>query len=895
MYSTAARRRFEWLIYLVLLLTLFFGADRSFSQTDNIAAIRTTVQDLILDEKYAEAERRAKRWLELAERSGDKSLGVADALESLTRIYAGLRRYDDAEAVWRHCLELRVNAFGPKHALVSKTIDMMMGIYIDQGRTAEAQALWRDGLATFQTRPPVAAIGAQPNPPDLVAKPVPDLIAQGRLKEAEDILRRNGDDVALATFLLDRGRYAEALTLHRNLFNSAPTGERGINMATLYRQRGLAAYEQEFLQKALTAQERTIGPEHPDLIASLTALALSFEKQNENAKAYTALRRATEIATRIRRRQAFTAEASASVQLRQPYLDFLRIASRLDRGQPEQTNILASETFEAGQLATETVLNVALLQMGVRLSQGTGALARLVRKRQDSEREWQRLDKLLLAAVTTGDQTQKDGLRSQIVTVENELTASDDHLRRSFSQYFDLAIPAPLRLSDVQALLQSNEAVIQFAMLGEQTYVWAVTKSAAKWVTAAQTPAEIHATVAALRCGLDYPGAWKSSRCAQLFGRTYSKADQAAPRPLPYDLSRAYQLYQTLFGPIEDMIVGKHLLVVPTGALSSVPLHALVTQKPPVGVPHNWAGYSRASWMAKTHAITVLPSVASLKIFRAYTSRSAAPNPYVAFANPILSGAPGSDSAALQRRLCLDNEPVLQTVATDSSLDGATARYFRGELADVASVRSMAQIVETADEVCAVARKLGVSPSNVFLADKATERTVKSLSRSGVLENYRIIHFATHGLLASETEIIAGGLSEPALVLTPPPIASAEDDGLLTASEIAQLKLNADWVIMSACNTAAGDKGNAEALSGLARAFFYSGARALLVSHWYVNSTATVTLITRVFAELRRVPTIGRAEALRRAMVEFINNETEPGAHPAYWAPFVVVGEGALP
>jgi CHAT domain-containing protein len=894
MYSTAACQRLKQLICSALLLTLFLGADRSLSQGDSIATIRTAVQDLILDEKYAEAERRAKRWLELAERSGDQSLGISDALESLTRIYAGLRRYDDAEAVWRRCLELRVNALGPKHALVSKTIDVMMGIYIDQGRTAEAQALWRDGLAAFQKRPPVAAIERLPNPLDLTVKQVSNLIAQGRLKEAEDVLRRNSDDVSLATFLLDRGRYAEAIILHRRLFDSAPTGERGISMATLYRQRGLATYEQEFLQKAITAQERTIGPEHPDLIGSLTTLASSFEKQNENAKAYTALKRVTGIVSRIRSRQAFTAEASAAVQLRQPYLDFLRIASRLSRERPEQIDILTSETFEIGQLATETVLSITLSQMGVRLSQGTGALARLVRKRQDSEREWQRLDKLLLAAVTIGGQTQKEGLRSQIATVEKELTASDDQLRTSFSQYFDLAIPAPLKLSDVQALLQSNEAVIQFAAIGDQAYVWVVTKSTAKWVTVTQTPAEIQTTVAALRCGLDYPGAWKSSRCAQLFGRIYTKADQAVPRPLPYDLNRAYQLYQTLFGRLEDLIVGKHLLVVPSGTLSSVPLHALVTQKPMVGIPNNWAGYSRASWMAKAHAITVLPSVASLKTFRTDTSRIAAPNPYIAFANPVLTGAPGAENAALQRRVCLDNEPVLQTVAMDSSVDGTTARYFRGQLADVASVRNMAQIVETADEVCAVARKLGVSPRDVFLADKATERTVKSLSRSGTLENYRIIHFATHGLLASETEIIAEGLSEPALVLTPPPIASAEDDGLLTASEIAQLKLNADWVIMSACNTAAGDKGNAEALSGLARAFFYSGARALLVSHWYVNSTATVTLITRVFAELQRVPTIGRAEALRRAMVEFINNETEPGAHPAYWAPFVVVGEGAL-
>jgi CHAT domain-containing protein len=129
------------------------------------------------------------------------------------------------------------------------------------------------------------------------------------------------------------------------------------------------------------------------------------------------------------------------------------------------------------------------------------------------------------------------------------------------------------------------------------------------------------------------------------------------------------------------------------------------------------------------------------------------------------------------------------------------------------------------------------------------------------------------------------------LLLTPPAKASEEDDGLLTASEIAQLKLDADWVILSACNTAASDKPGAEALSGLARAFFYAGARALMVSHWAVNSEATVKLITRTFDEIKANPTFGRAEAMRRSMMAMI--ATGSWAHPSLWAPFVVVGEGA--
>jgi len=191
---------------------------------------------------------------------------------------------------------------------------------------------------------------------------------------------------------------------------------------------------------------------------------------------------------------------------------------------------------------------------------------------------------------------------------------------------------------------------------------------------------------------------------------------------------------------------------------------------------------------------------------------------------------------------------------------------------------------ETADEARAIAAALGATADSLHLGAAATEASLKQLSADGELARASVVHFATHGLVSGEL----AGLTEPAIVLTPPSVSTSDDDGLLTASEVTTLKLDADWVILSACNTASSD-GGGETLSGLARAFFYAGARTLMVSHWPVNSESAVRLASGAVSALAADPSMSRAEALRRAMV----TEIEAGgdrADPANWAPFIVVG-----
>ena len=159
----------------------------------------------------------------------------------------------------------------------------------------------------------------------------------------------------------------------------------------------------------------------------------------------------------------------------------------------------------------------------------------------------------------------------------------------------------------------------------------------------------------------------------------------------------------------------------------------------------------------------------------------------------------------------------------------------------------------------------------------------------------RVIAFATHGLVPGDLN----GLTQPALALSAPQV---DGDGLLTMDEVLGLKLNADWVMLSACNTAAGKGAGTEALSGLGRAFFYAGTRALLPSNWPVETRSARLLTIDLFHRQAKDPGLTRAEGLRRAELALVDG---PGfmdrasgktvfsyAHPIFWAPFSLVGDG---
>jgi CHAT domain-containing protein len=502
-----------------------------------------------------------------------------------------------------------------------------------------------------------------------------------------------------------------------------------------------------------------------------------------------------------------------------------------------------AESFEVAQLAQSISTADGLMKMAIRFASGQNKLAVKIRAMQDAQNAWRSYDNQLLKTLNklkneeSGEKEKR--LRHQLEILEERIKFLSKAVFTAFPQFAALTSSQPTSLADIQALLGPDEAMISYVSGYDITSVFALRHDQVEAKVIKLGAEELEGAVGTLRRGLDLKN---------------------LSRPPSYDTKKAFALYQKIFEPIEPLLEGaRHVFVVPDGALTGLPLGVLVTEPTDVD-DKDPASYRKVPWLARKYAMSTLPSVSSLKALRAFTKRAQASRPFLGIGDPELEGETGTARGI--KLVSLFTSPGI---------------------ANVKAVRQLAPLPESREELQSLARSLGAGDGSLLVGSDATETNVKSAP----LSDFKVIAFATHGLVAGEL----AGVSEPALVLTPPLKGTDTDDGLLTASEVAQLKLNADWVILSACNTAAADgTPGANGLSGLAKAFFYAGSRALLVSHWPVESDAAVALTTRMLALSGKG--VIRAEAHRQAMMAMIDKGPARNAHPALWAPFVVVGEG---
>jgi CHAT domain-containing protein/tetratricopeptide (TPR) repeat protein len=535
---------------------------------------------------------------------------------------------------------------------------------------------------------------------------------------------------------------------------------------------------------------------------------------------------------------------------------------------PDKSPELGSEALEVAQRADSSAAGAALDQMVARFASKNDKLATMVRESQDLGILWQNqtesLNEGIKKQTEASNKRAVPELRDRITETESRFAALTAQIDREFPEYSALISPKPLAVADIQKLLGEDEALVFLFSGSKATYVFAVANDRFSWKALALEADDLAAKVKMFRHGLD----------VDLANGDCSRGGRGAA----FDLNFANQLYTTLLGPVASLVKDKkQLLIVSSGALTALPFHLLVTERPRAGRTEGCDSYRDAAWLIKRQAVDILPSVGSLRALRALSRSGTAGKPMVGFGDPLFN----------PRQEKTDEPRSIKTSARSVTSDAFT-EFWRGEGLDRSALVSLRQLPDTRDELIAVALALGASPSDIHLGRDASETVVKQAP----LADYRIVYFATHGLVAGDVR----GLAEPSLALSIPEQPSELDDGLLTASEVVQLKLNADWVVLSACNTIAGDKPGAEALSGLARAFFYAGARALLVSHWAVYSPAATRLATTTFDLLKKDPGLGRAEALRQAMLAYLADKSSPdNAYPAIWGPFAIIGEGGSP
>ncbi|MBI1777750.1 MAG: CHAT domain-containing protein [Proteobacteria bacterium] len=533
----------------------------------------------------------------------------------------------------------------------------------------------------------------------------------------------------------------------------------------------------------------------------------------------------------------------------------------------------AAEAFRLAEAARGQSVVRALAASSARAAAATPELAEIARREQDAQLQLSALNGLLANAISARAEDQDENaiktLRVEIDQLRDERAKIAGEIERRFPDYANLINPKPASLADARSKLQPGEALLAFYVGERRTYVWAVSPSGAHFNAAQITRDDLTRQVAALRQALD-PNA------------------QSLDDVPAFDVAAAQRLYATLIQPTEPAWgEAKSLLMVPHGPLGQLPLGLLPTT--PASLEKTglaFAGYAKVPWLLRRVAVSQLPSVASFLTLRALPAGRGDRRPFVGFGDPWFSLAQAEEAKAAMKT----EAAPLTTRGVRLKLRSAP----RG--ADIAAeMAQLPRLPDTAEEVQGVAQALKADAAHeVFLGAAASRQTVTGLK----LASWRIVMFATHGLVPGDLT----GLTQPALALSAPEVTGDAGTGLLTTEDILALKLDADWVILSACNTAAGQGAGAEAISGLGRAFFYAGARALLVSNWPVETTSARTITTDLFQRQAENPGLSRAEALRQAILALIDSPgyLDPGsgkplfsyAHPIFWAAFSLVGDG---
>jgi CHAT domain-containing protein len=507
---------------------------------------------------------------------------------------------------------------------------------------------------------------------------------------------------------------------------------------------------------------------------------------------------------------------------------------------PAERQALLAQMFETAELAQDTLTSREIDEAAARLAENARdpKVAEAIRRRQDAGDKladlYRQRDVLAGNAppgsLPPGTATNPGSLDKLIADAQAELADADAALQTAAPNYGQL-VQQIVPASDVLGALGPDEALVAITLTPRGGWSFLLRGGAIDAGPIKGDAASVTALVKRVRASIESPAG-------------------SLPR---FDVAAAQALYDTTLAPVAPRLNGVRALVVaPSGALLSVPFSLLLTGP---GDPNDLA---RAPWLIRQMTIAHVPSAANFVALRK-AGRSRAAHPWFGFGG---------------------FRPVTLAQAR-ASFPGAACAESAGLFA------SLPTLPFAQRELDAARALLHAAPSDELLNAAFTADAVRHLP----LKEYRILHFATHALLPAELRCE----NEPAIVTSAPPNARDASGTLLTASDVANLNLDADTIILSACNTGGpGNSTGGESLSGLARTFFFAGARSMLVTHWSINDQTSAFLVADT---LRRLAAgAGLADALRAAQLGIIDRAGTdlPAslAHPFYWAPFALIGEG---
>jgi CHAT domain-containing protein len=787
-------------------------------------------------------------------------LGVDNTVLSQARMKARQGRLAEAEVDARRALLGRLKDQGKYNPSTPRFVMGLADILVEEGRYAEAEQLARACLDINRT------VGI----PDDSQSTVQYLSQLGGVLN----LQRKGRDAIGVYAQIDK-LIAGWEPARRQVFEL-----NGSRILSLYASgqidAGIAAAE-----KLLKNQIARVGENHFDTASARGTLAIGLMRANRTAESIKEFKTAIPILMAASRENADDENTTVVAARSQRLQGIVESYFTLLAQQKEPESEVGVETFSLADAIRGRAVQQALAASSARAAAKDPALAELVRKEQDLGKQVNAqlgtLNNVLSLSSAERDEKGVQAINASINTLRVERNKARQEISQKFPTYADLVSPKPPSVEQIKATLVEGESLLSFYFGQSGSFVWAVPKNGAVAFAAINaTSGDIESKVRKLREALEPQAAMISD--------------------IPeFDLKLAYELYSLLLKPVESgWTSSKNLIVVTNGALGLLPLSLLPTAPSEVKADDDplFASYRGVPWLARTHAVTTVPSAAALRTLRNLPAGKPNRGELIAFGDPYFSKEQQAEAEK-------SDAPVQVADAGGNVTRGVPLKRRSSpklEGVDSAELAMLPRLPDTAEELKSIALALQADPSKVLnLGKQASEQAVKTLDLSG----FKVLAFATHGLVPGELN----GLTQPALALSSPTVTGNDGDGLLTMEEILGLKLDADWVVLSACNTGAGAGAGAEAASGLGRAFFYAGTRALLVTNWSVHSQSARELVTDLFKRQAQDAKLSRGEALRQAMMALADGPGYVGAdgkteftyaHPLFWAPYSIIGDGGV-